>query len=32
MLGVRCDTLFEKPARYAGTPLTRLIDFSDSDG
>lgn len=32
MLGVRCDILFEKPARFAGNPFTRLIDFSDSKG
>jgi len=32
MLGVRCEILFEKPARYAGNPFTRLIDFSDSRG
>jgi len=32
MLGVRAEILFEKPARYAGNPFTRLIDFSDSEG
>jgi hypothetical protein len=32
MLAVRCEILFEKPARYAGNPFTRLIDFSDSEG
>ena len=32
MLGVRVEILFEKPARFAGNPFTRLIDFSDAEG
>lgn len=32
LLRVRCEILFELPARFAGNPFTRLINFTDSDG
>jgi len=32
LLCVRCEVLFEQPARFAGNPFTRLINFTDNDG
>jgi hypothetical protein len=32
LLCVRCEILYALPARFSGNPLTRLINFTDSDG